>query len=490
MSEFVPKKWWHWTLLGFTLLLAIEAVLLWSNWPFTRERLTISLERATGSRLRAARFRLTFFPSPGCVLDDAIFERDGAKAPLARMRQLSVRGSWGAVLMLRHHLAEMQPEDLHVSIPEKVPPTMRLHPPGKHETEVGEFVADGAVVEVRGMTFRFSRLRLHDLSRRSAIRIEAEVATPHPPGTVEVSAVFGPWDGKTTPLSGSLILKGADLSRYEALDGVLTGSGAFQGTLAALRVKGEVDLPRLRIRRKGPATALRARYAAMVNGTTGETQLEQADVQFLRTRLAVSGSIGKTTALDFDGPQSRIEDLIRVFASSDEPGMRGPMSFRARVVLPAGEAPFLRRVLLDGSFGIDNGQFRPRTQEKMEKLSSRARGRDDDVRPVDIDSDLQGHVRMRNGVAWLDRVRLRVPGAIGQGGGTFNLITKHVDLRGTVATEATLSEAAGGGIKSLLLKPLNVFFRDKKKNAGAVLPVSILGTYPHAKARVSLTGKR
>ena len=86
----------------------------------------------------------------------------------------------------------MQPEDLLLSIPEKVPPTMRLHPPGKHETEVGDFVADGAVLEVRGMTFRFSRLRVHDLSRRSAIRMETEVATPHPPGTVQASAVFRP----------------------------------------------------------------------------------------------------------------------------------------------------------------------------------------------------------------------------------------------------------------------------------------------------------
>jgi hypothetical protein len=93
-------------------------------------------------------------------------------------------------------------------------------------------------------------------------------------------------------------------------------------------------------------------------------------------------------------------------------------------------------------------------------------------------------------VARLDQVRFRVPGAVANGGGTFNLITKLVDLGGTVATDATLSEAAGGGIKSFLLKPLNGFFRDKKKNAGAVLPVSITGTYPHAKAQVSLTGKR
>ena len=170
--------------------------------------------------------------------------------------------------------------------------------------------------------------------------------------------------------------------------------------------------------------------------------------------------------------------------------MRGPISFRSRVVLPAGDAPFLRRVLLDSSFGIDDAQFKQRTQDKMEKLSSRARGQDNDVPPAAIDSDVQGHVRLRDGVARLDQVRFRVPGAVANGGGTFNLITKRVDLGGTVATDATLSEAAGGGIKSFLLKPLNVFFRDKKKNAGAVLPVSITGTYPHAKAQVSLTGKR
>ena len=61
----VPTKWWHWVLLGFVLLLTIEAVLLWSKWPFTRERLTVSLERATGSKLRAARFRMTFFRASG-----------------------------------------------------------------------------------------------------------------------------------------------------------------------------------------------------------------------------------------------------------------------------------------------------------------------------------------------------------------------------------------------------------------------------------------
>ena len=130
--------------------------------------------------------------SPGCVLDDAIFERDGANAPLARMRQLSVRGSWAALLMLQHHLAEMQPEDLLYPFRKRFLPRCVCTRRVSTKRKFGDFVADGAVLEVRGMTFRFLRLRVHDLSRRSAIRMETEVATRHPPGTVQASAVFRP----------------------------------------------------------------------------------------------------------------------------------------------------------------------------------------------------------------------------------------------------------------------------------------------------------
>jgi hypothetical protein len=242
------------------------------------------------------------------------------------------------------------------------------------------------------------------------------------------------------------------------------------------------------VRRKDPATAIRAHYAATVNGTTGETQLKEAEVQFLRTRLAVSGSIGKTTTPDFHGRQSRVEDLIRVFATSHEPGIRGPIAFRARVILRAREAPFLRRVLLDGSFGMDDAQFKPRTQDKLKKLSSRARGQDVDARPGDIESDLRGHVRMRDGVARVDGVRLHVPGATANVAGTFNLTTKRVDLRGSVAIQATLSEAAGGGIKSFVLKPLVLPGQEEERWRGAA--GQHRWAYPHPKTQVSLPRNR
>ena len=52
---------------------------------------------------------------------------------------------------------------------------------------------------------------------------------------------------------------------------------------------------------------------------------------------------------------------------------------------------------------------------------------------------------------------------------------------------ATVSEASSG-IKSILLKPLNVFF--KRKDVGSVLPVSVTGYYPNPQFKVSLTGKK
>jgi hypothetical protein len=49
--------------------------------------------------------------------------------------------------------------------------------------------------------------------------------------------------------------------------------------------------------------------------------------------------------------------------------------------------------------------------------------------------------------------------------------------------DASLSKAASG-VKSLLLIPLDPFF--KKRGAGAVVPVRVMGTYSHPRFKASL----
>jgi hypothetical protein len=90
----------------------------------------------------------------------------------------------------------------------------------------------------------------------------------------------------------------------------------------------------------------------------------------------------------------------------------------------------------------------------------------------------------RIGVAQLSDVTFSVPGAQASAAGLYNVLTKDVDLRGNVALEASLSEAAGGGLKSFFMRPINFLY--KTKQAGAVLPVTLKGKYPTATLKASL----
>ena len=169
--------------------------------------------------------------------------------------------------------------------------------------------------------------------------------------------------------------------------------------------------------------------------------------------------------------------------------MKGPIVLRARVVLPSGNEPFLRRLQLEGDFSIADARFsRESTQSKVNELSERAEGgKSEDEEPELALSDVRAHVRAARGTAYLNNIAFHVPGATARGAGTFDLITHKVDIHGKLAMEASLSQASGGGIKSVLLKPLNIFFRGKR--AGAVVPVYLTGTSAHPSVGVSLFGK-
>ncbi len=81
---------------------------------------------------------------------------------------------------------------------------------------------------------------------------------------------------------------------------------------------------------------------------------------------------------------------------------------------------------------------------------------------------------LRDGIANFSDLSFRVPGAVADLSGTYNLVNEHIDLHGKLATEAKLSKTTTG-IKSVFLKLLDPVF--KRKPHGAVIPVSVSGTY-------------
>jgi hypothetical protein len=260
-----------------------------------------------------------------------------------------------------------------------------------------------------------------------------------------------------------------------------------------MTIVGTADVVDFQVTSSRHSQALQTTFEAGVNAATGDVELRNTEARFGGTVLRVSGTVADRRAvLDFVSRQAHVEDLLYMFTKNDQPSMRGPMNLKAHVDLPPGDAKFLERVRIDGDFFIRKAHFsKPTTQWKLNRLSARAR---DDSKeseedaagdPVEAMSDMKGHVAMRGGMARLSAVSFRVPGAAATGGGTYNLLSKRIDLRGEVKMEATVSEAAGG-VKSVILKPFNFLFRQKTSRAGAILPVSLTGTYPRARVSVRL----
>ena len=473
------------------------------KWPFTRTATIQSLERVSLTDVRIEEFHKTFFPRPGYVASNVTFVRDssGRTPPLAKIRKATCHTSWFMLISFTHRINRMELEGLQVFIPRRIPAPVRKHPDATIATTVTELIANGTVLEIAArheggqMTrFDFPQLAVENLEKKKAVTFRADVRNPNPPGDMQISGSVGPLAlGKPaeTPISGSFQLTHADLSSYKVIAGDLSAGGRFQGKLGRAQIAGHADVPNFEVTSSRHSLGLSVDYRAVVDGVHGDVIIQSADASFLRTRLSALGSITgeqeKTVLLDFDARQAEVEDLLRLFVTADRPPLEGPIAFRAHVVLPPVHRPFIKKVQLDGEFTITGAKFTSsKTQEKLAELSARAQRDKRHNRasgPQQITEELKGDVALRDAIATIPIALFDVPGAVARGSGTYNLLNEAIDLRGDLAMDASLSKAAGG-VKSILLMPLDPFFR--KNGAGTILRTHIGGTYPHPVIRVSL----
>ncbi len=484
------------------ILVGAALVILAAKWPFAREATINSLEQVSASEVRIARFRKSFFPYPGYVAQNVTFSRGASTPPIARISQITCRATWFALITFTHRIDRMDLSGVQVYIPAHIPPPVRRRSEAKIKTTVTKLYANGTVLEIaprhpgaQMVRFEFRELALENLARNKAIRFRTLMRNPNPPGDMRVSGTVGPLTGGNiagTRISGAFHFRHADLNTYKVIGGTLSADGRFSGTLDRTQILGRTEIANFEITSSHHSLGVSAEYRALVNGTNGDVAIQSVEAHFLRTTLAARGSItgrqGKTVSLDFEGRQARVEDLLRLFVTADRPPLDGAMTLRAHVVLPPDGQPFLERVQLNGDFRITGAEFtKPATQEKVDELSARARGKKNELKSGNVSepvrSTLESDVRLHRKIATLTQALFAVPGAIAKGTGTYNLGTGAIDLHGKLAMQATLSRAAKG-VKSVLLVPLDPFF--KKNGAGAILGARISGTYSHPVFKVSL----
>jgi len=464
---------------------AVIVIAIAREWPFSRSSVEGMLSSAFAARVTIGDFHSRWFPQPGF---DASQVRIATPSGPVDIRHVAIRASYAAFVRRSRAVSFIQLDGMSGRVARQWPG----HSWTSSGISIAEFVVDGSQIDFEPAEPGGDPLRIgiqhavfRGLSPGHSLRFDAVLAWAKPQGRLEVQGQYGPPSGGplSAPISGGFRFENANLAAFENLAGTLTAEGKFSGTFGQIRVEGNTRVSALKIADKEHHPVnVAASFSAVVNGSNADTHFDSIDTTLLQTHIAWRGDVaavqdsGKVVNLDMTSRQARVQDLLYVATQAPRPAMDGPIVFHGRVVLPPDRRPFLRKLSVDGDFHIANARFtRFASQSNVAQLSERARGeKKPEENPESIQAEVNGHVALRNGVATLSGLTFRVPGASANLQGTFNVINYSVNLHGQLALEKELSDTTTG-IKSVLLKAVDPLF--KRKRAGAVVPVSITGTY-------------
>jgi hypothetical protein len=347
--------------------------------------------------------------------------------------------------------------------------------------------------------FTIHHLVMERVGRGHVIPYLAVLTNPIPKGQIETSGTFGPWNvphPARTPVKGKYVFANADLNTIEGLSGILSSEGGFEGPLNKIRVQGTTDTPKFQVDAGGQAVPLTTTFSAVVDGSDGDTYLDKVDAKFLDTALTAKGAViglegvhGRKVELDVHVDNGRVEDLLRLAVDSSKPLLRGAVNFDARLEIPPRKAKVLDKMSLRGTFGLTQAKFTDSSvQTKITGLSKHGQGLKNEEPLADVMSNLRGRFIIENATAVFPALKFGVPGAVVDLSGRYGMRTQNIDFHGHLVMDATISEAAGGGIKSFFLKAVDPFF--KKNGAGTVLPIKITGNRKDPQFGLELFGKK
>jgi hypothetical protein len=414
---------------------------------------------------------------------------DNERLPFIRIERFHASGS--LLNLLKRSIGLVQIEGLEIDV-------ARGRKPGDSGSGLGN-VRDLAIDEIRvkkgllrllpddpeklPLDFVLETVTFQGFSFERPGRYVAQLTNPKPTGLIQSSGWFGPWNTYSpgsTPLSGDYEFKNARLDTIKGIGGTLNSTGSFDGVLERISVKGTTTTPDFQLDLARQPLSLDTRYRAVVDGTSGDTYLEEVDATLGRSHILAKGSVagvrgakGRTISLNVTA-DGRFEDFLRLAVKTAQPPMRGGIALTTSLVIPPGEVDVVQRIQLKGSFKIRRGRFTSdNVQDKVDELSRRGRGEPENEQVNNVLADFGGDFALRRGRLDLPSFQFQVEGARVALGGAYNLPTGRLDFKGFLLLDAPLSKTTTG-IKSWLLKVVDPLFR--KQGVGAALPIMATGT--------------
>ncbi len=389
---------------------------------------------------------------------------DGEFPPLITVKHLTVRAGLFQVLRQPVHLGWLKLEGLEIHVPPKRDrgATFSAKQPARH-TRLADFVidkvdADGTELYVLRkdprrdpMQFELRKLTLHSAGVGQPMTFKAQLTNPEPPGMIETSGYFGPWefdDPSATAVGGHYNFQHADLAVFNGISGMLSSVGDYHGFLYNIVVDGTTDTPDFKLDSGGAPVHLTTQFHAIVDGTNGDTFLRPVNAHFLNSDVTTSGEVagrpgqkGKTIRLDVDISRARVQDVLALAAKSDPPVLLGRLLVKAKVEIPPGKIPVLQKMHVQGRFGISDATF---TSDKVKnaivQLSRRGQGKPNDESITNVPAEFAGDFNLSQSNLSFSRLQFTVPGAVAQMKGSYGLRSEAVDFAGDVRLDARVSQ--------------------------------------------------
>ena len=426
--------------------------------------------------------------------------------PLINVAEFEIRGSLRDLMQQPRRVGEVRLRGLRVQISpgdddaEKVERTedeKRADVRNFQRVIIERFEAPDTVITLipkkpgkAPKVFTVHHLVMESLGINQTIPYIATLTNPVPKGEIETSGTFGPWNVASparTPITGKYSFANANLDTIEGLAGVLSSTGEFRGPINRIEVQGTTDTPKFQVDAGGLPVPLKTRFTAVVDGSDGDTFLQQVDASFLDTSMTARGAViglegvqGRRIEVDVDMQKGRIEDLLRLAVQSEQPILRGAARLQAKLVIPPEKKKVIDKLQLNGEFVLSQAKFTDASvQTKLVGLSRRGRGMSKEEEVGDVLSNLRGRFAVQNAAARFSSLTFSVPGAAVELAGRYGLRDETIAFKGKLKMQATLSKVAGGGVKGFFLKPFDRIFREK--GSGMVLPIKIEGTRKNPK---------
>jgi hypothetical protein len=492
------------------LLLAIVGVVLVSlatgMTPIVRDRVVSALNARFESDVQIDSLQVGAFPRPELSGAGLTVRWEGRTdvPPLVKIGEFGASAGLFGLLGTPMRLKSVELDRLELHIPpggvKGVAGSESTGTSGSEEASsadggsrlaIDEIVAHAAQLQIASKepgklprVFDIHDLHINGFGEQNGAAFHALLTNPKPEGRITTNGRFGPWhkeEPRKTPVRGEYKFEHADLGTIKGLGGILSSRGTYSGPLERIEVAGQTETPDFSIDVAGHRVPLTTRFKAIVDGTNGNTWLEQVDARLMESHIHARGAVvrtqdvkGRKVELDIRIDNARIEDLLKLAMKGSKPPLIGAVKVNTKFLLPVGKEDVIERLRLAGDFALEQARFTNfNVQKRISGLSQRGRGDETPDDGESVVSQLRGRFALTNASLTFSNLTFAVPGAAVELAGSYHLQSEALDFAGHLLLDASLRDTTSGA-KAVLATIAQPFFR--RPGGGSKLPIRVGGT--------------